>query len=190
MSNAYGMYKQARDAAWQVLIDNNIFSLPVDPVNIAKRNSISVIKDSSVHKLRPSEDAVSFLVRSSWYIVYDDSVSSTGRKRFTIAHELGHIFLGHPLKLGFHARTFSTDKPSVESNADIFASRLLAPACVLWALDLHTPEEISKACNISLSAASVRAERMKTLYSRNKFLISPLEQQVYKNFSAFISQNK
>ncbi|MEG1551166.1 MAG: hypothetical protein RR355_02735, partial [Oscillospiraceae bacterium] len=77
-----------------------------------------------------------------------------------------------------------------EIQADIFASRLLAPACVLWGLNLHTADEIMSACNISHSAAQIRAERMAILYSRNVFLQSDLEKKVYSNFSEFINISK
>lgn len=67
---------------------------------------------------------------------------------------------------------------------------LLAPACVLWGLDLHTPEDIARVCNISLSSAIKRARRMEELYRRNMFLSHPLERQVYKQFQGFISENR
>ena len=69
-----------------------------------------------------------------------------------------------------------------------FTSNLLAPACVLWGLDIHTAEEISALCHISRQAAEFRAERMELLYERGKFLTSPLEQQVYDQFAPFIQE--
>ena len=68
----------------------------------------------------------------------------------------------------------------------MFASRLLAPACVLWALNARTPEEIAALCQISHQAAKFRAERMAILYERNRFLSSPLERKVYDQFKEFI----
>lgn len=87
-------------------------------------------------------------------------------------------------------RKFNTSKPEIETEADMFASRLLAPACVLWGLDLHTVDEIAKVCNISKKAAQARADRMATLYKRNKFLTNPIEREVFNNFREFINQNK
>ena len=72
----------------------------------------------------------------------------------------------------------------------MFAVRLLSPACVLWGLNLHTPEEIQKICNISWSAAVNRAKRMNVLYKRDLFLISPLERQVFEQFHNFIENYK
>lgn len=190
MFNAYGLYKKARNAAWQALIDNKISSLPVDVVKIANDNGISILKNSEANELRDGEVGVSLYDGDEWFVIYDDTVKSIGRKRFTIAHELGHIFLGHPLIAGYHKRSVDLNIPSTENEANIFASRLLAPACVLWGLNLHTAEEIAAACNISMSAATNRAERMEELYRRNKFLTSPLEKEVYNQFRDFIEKSR
>ncbi len=185
----YGAYKNARDAAWQCLIDYNVKSLPVNIFEILKSAGIKFAKNSNANLVRPNESGISLLIDEQWYIIYDDT-DTPQRCRFTLAHELGHILLGHELKEGRYARTFNLTKPAIETQSDIFASRLLAPACVLWGLDLHTPKEIALACDISLQAAKIRAERMRVLYKRNKFLTNPLERTVYKNFEEFIIENK
>ena len=185
----YGAYANVRDSSWRVLLDYSVRSLPVNIVGIACASGISIIKNSEVNELKSTEVGASILDGEKWYIVYDDTVSKE-RIRFTIAHELGHIFLGHPLRLGYHARTIDTDKPETEKQADMFAIRLLAPACVIWGLGLHTAEEIQKYFNISYSAAKVRASRMQILYERNKFLLSELERKVYANFEEYISTHR
>ncbi|MCH5207583.1 MAG: ImmA/IrrE family metallo-endopeptidase [Oscillospiraceae bacterium] len=189
MANIYGIYKKARDASWQALIDNKVDSLPVDLAQIVDNNGINLLKNSQVHELRSKEVGISLFDGKRWFIVYDDSLP-LGRKRFTIAHELGHIFLGHPLVAGFHARTTDENLPQTETAANVFASRFLAPACVLWGLNAHTADEIARFCEISAEAAGIRAKRMAELYKRNMFLTSPLEQQVYNQFKDFIEQNR
>lgn len=189
MLKSYGLYKKVRDASWQILIDNRIDALPVDIIRIATNNEITVLKNSEANELRDGEIGASIYDGNDWYIVYEDKIESIGRKRFTIAHELGHIFLGHPLIAGYHARTININIPSTENEADIFASRLLSPSCVLWGLNLHSAEEIAEVCKISLQAAKIRADRMRVLYKRDKFLISPLEQKVYEQFKEFINGN-
>lgn len=187
--NVYGSYANVRNAAWQVLIDYNISSVPVKVVEIAIKSKISIVKNSNVSELKSHETGASFFDGGDWYIVYDDTLS-VGRSRFTVAHELGHIFLGHPLKFGYHARTIDTERPLSEKEADMFAARLLMPACVIWGLQLHTTDEISKIFGVSYEAAKARANRMETLYQRGKFLSSTLEQQVFNNFRDFIEKNK
>lgn len=188
MSESYGRYKNARNSAWQVLIDYNVTSLPVKVSKIAEKANIKILKNSKYNILTKNQIGLSFKYADKWYVVYDDTVTAE-RARFTIAHELGHIFLGHETLLSRNT-IYDAEKPAEETEADIFASRLLAPACVLWALDLHTAEEIAACCNISYESACCRAERMKTLYKRNKFLTSPLERQVYNNFQSYIEKEK
>ena len=187
----YGIYKNIRDAGWICLIDNHIKALPVPVISIANKYNIYVLKHSQTKRryLRSDESGVTIFVRDKIIIIYRDS-ESIQRCRFTIAHELGHILLGHELIKDRYFRKFDISKPEIETEADMFASRLLAPACVLWGLNLHTAEEIAKACNITKKAAQVRADRMATLYRRNKFLTSTLEREVFNNFRNFITQNK
>lgn len=188
----YGKYKNARNAAWQCLIDYNVNKLPVSVLSIAKSAGIKVVKSSktNINYLMPKESGISVLINKQWYIVYNDN-SNIQRCRFTVAHELGHIFLGHELeKRNRRMQTFKKSESFAEQEANIFASRLLAPACVIWALGLKTPNEIASVCNISHSAAEFRAERMRTLYKRNRFLTSSLERKVYKNFKMFIQSQK
>lgn len=186
----YGAYSNVRDAAWLCLRDYHVDRLPVSVAAIARTAGIKVIKNSAVGELQPSESGLSFFDGDRWYIIYDDD-DTIERSRFTVAHELGHIFLGHDLKKGYHARTQMFDvRPEIERDADMFAARLLCPACVLWALDLHTADDIARTCRVSHTVAKIRADRMDRLYKRNKFLASPLEREVYDNFGDFIKSSR
>ena len=86
--------------------------------------------------LKVSADA--YLVRSHKTIYYNDSVQSKQRKRFSVAHELGHIVL-------------LTDDEDV---ADNFASALLAPRPIIFSRQLKTFDSIAKTFNVSTSAAN------------------------------------
>ena len=168
-------------ASLQVLIDNEINVLPVDVVKISNNYGIDIIKNSIAKELREDEFGISVFNGDNWYIVYDDVVGDISSRRFTIAHELGHILLGHPLVAGYHKR--SRDKsspiPRTETEADSFASKLLAPACVLWGLNIRTAAKIEVACKIPSEYAKSRANRMRELYKRNKFLTHKLETKLY-----------
>lgn len=185
----YGKYKNVRNAAWQVLIDYKINKLPVKVTNIVKQANIKLLNNSDCNFLKNNQLGVSIYIENEWYIIVDDTMKIE-RIRFTIAHELGHIFLGHESLLHRTPNSIFIEKPEEETEADMFAARLLAPACVLWGLNLRTPEEIAKICNISYQAAVYRAKRMEILYKRNMFLTSDLEKQVYSNFSEFIKNHK
>lgn len=107
------------------------------------------------------------------YIIIDDT-DIYSAQRYTIAHELGHLII----------------PTSNEYEAERFAIGILAPSCVLWGCNVHSAENIAKICNISQASAKIRAERMELLYRRNMFLASPLERQVFDNFSEFIKNNR
>ena len=184
----YGIYQNVRDSAWRCLTDFQIVRLPVDVLAIARAAGIHVVKNSDIGLLRQGESGKTYCNGSHWTIVYDDS-NPISKSRYTIAHELGHIFLGHSLS---HARYLDSPvragKPPTEDQSDFFARRLLCPACVLWGLRLHTAQEIAQICGVDLAVAEERAQRMRVLYKRNKFLTSPLEQTVFEQFQPYIQQ--
>lgn len=181
LENLYGLYKASRNASWQCLLDFHIDRLPVKISQIAKDAGVRLISNSKALTLALNQSGMMIQEDNRFAIIFDDE-NTPQRCRFTIAHELGHIFLGHGSNGGYSAED--------EMSANVFASRLLAPACVLWALDIHDSQEIKELCDISLTAATIRAERMEILYERNKFLTSDLERQVYEQFRPFIDERR
>lgn len=189
---AYGCYCGYRDAAWRCLDEYGVDRLPVDVRKIAAEAGIRVISDAELHVLRPKEKGAAYYDGVRWSIVLstDQTVEAA---RYTVAHELGHIFLGHGLKVdiaGQGGLTRTEMTPPCEKEADSFAVRLLCPACMLWALELHTAEEIASACRVPLTVAKKRATRMATLYKRNCFLQSELERKVFARFENYIREER
>lgn len=192
----YKNYQNARDAAWRILLDCNIDQLPVRLNPVCRKLKIRVLTygqgteiiewaklSQAVHRT----DGMTFYTGETPIILFDEK-ALPARTRFTVAHELGHIILGH-VKPGNVTTVNREPRPNdapEERAANQFAARLLAPACVLWGLDVHTPEEIMELCHISRQAAIFRANRMEELYQRNKFMMSPLEREVYQQFQPFI----
>lgn len=204
----YRNYQESRDLSWKILIFQNVRSLPVRISDICLSYGINIYNYSKnaelISKLKANElkignDGFTTIVNGKPIIFFDDS-KSPQRSRFTIAHELGHILLGHVGLYDLINREPSSEDNPIEQAANVFASRLLAPACVMWGLNVHTSEEIMRYCNLTYSAAAFRAERMEQLYSREKefiqnrgkscFLMSPLEKKVYQQFSDFIRENR
>lgn len=185
----YGKYKNARNASWQCILDYNINILPVKVTDIInKSDNIRLVKNSVAKILCNGISGITIVDNDKFIIVYKDTDNSK-RCRFTIAHELGHIFLGHMIVNQTTYRTFAVQNDT-ESSANIFARDLLAPACVLHELQILTAAEISRLCNISLEAATYRSERMHELEKRNAFYKHPLEQKVIKQFNQFINKIK
>jgi|TARA_R110000772_G_scaffold41422_1_gene96117 Zn-dependent peptidase ImmA (M78 family) len=70
--------------------------------------------------------------RSAWMLLYNNTVRSKGRIRFTQAHELGHYILHRQQKESFQCSEqdmldWSEEERSIEAQADQFASNLLMP---------------------------------------------------------------
>lgn len=183
----YAIYRDIRDSAWRCLLNFRVNSLPVDVLAIARAANIHVIRNTLVNQLSDGEMGKALTNGRDWIIIYDDT-QSIDVCRFTLAHELGHIFLGHDLKYAKYAGIQEfVGKGKSEQQADAFAARLLCPACILHSLDLNTAEQIATACRVPLDVAARRADRMRELNKRNQFLTNPLEKEVYENFQTYLS---
>jgi len=184
----YNVYKQSRDSAWQFLIDNNISSLPVCFGEICRKNNILLLRDVNSSYFESSERGITY-IRNGKYNIIVNGKDSLQIQRYTIGHELGHIYMKHPMTDGFYGRSFGMHyhpQCYVEYQAERFSMDILAPACVIWGLNIHKSEHIAKICNIAIQDASYRALRMRELYRRNKFLTSSLEKKVYGQFEEYI----
>lgn len=184
----YAIYKNVRDSAWRCLRDFKVDRLPVNLLAIAEKANIRVISNTDAGYLLPHELGKALTDGSEWIIIYDDT-QQVDVCRLVVAHELGHIFLGHNLTHAKYVNIREIDKkPKAEQQADAFALRLLCPACVLHALDLQSAEEIAATCKVPLNVAKLRADRMRELNKRNKFFTSPLEREIYENFQKYLSK--
>lgn len=203
----YQDYIGVRDMTWKILLDCGITRLPVSMTQVCKALGVQTMSYGQGYKIIQAFGLADRVLKSNGFlfrmegeppIVLYSHNRHPGRTRFTIAHELGHLMLGHTGNL-ISREPSPTDNP-MEREANVFAARLLAPACVLWGLDAIYPNEIERLCNISRQAAEFRSIRMKELYLRNErfmaergypcFLRSPLEEKVYRQFLPFIQEEK
>ena len=189
----YEHYKKARNRSWEVLVECSIDRLPVDLWKIAAHYDLRIYPYSQAALVQLWREDVckgdGFIVAigDRKEIFINDKIHNKNRRRFTVAHELGHGILNHDISQ-IHYRNSEIDSQTdpQELEANIFARDILMPATVLAALDIHTPEEIMTLCEVSRQSAEIRAERMKELYRRNKFNSHPLERKVRAQFDDFI----
>lgn len=181
----YKDYKNTRDLVWEILIRERVDKLPVSVSELCRNMGIPIRLYEST-----DDNSGKSLILSGQPVIFVNRTDTPERQRFTAAHELGHILLGHVGKYKLVNREPSANDNPIEQAANVFASRLLAPACVLWGCNIHTAYEIVVNCKISRQAAEYRAARMDILYKRNAFLTSPLEREVYENFRQYIETHK
>ena len=177
----YQDYKDARDASWRILIDCKVTELPVRISGVSVRRYTPAERDNN--------DGMSTVVGGAPTIMVS-SLTIPARQRFTCAHELGHIILGHVGRYDLMCREPEPGDNPIEQAANVFASRLLAPACVLWGCGVQSAEDIERLCDISRAAAEFRWSRMQELYMRQRFLTSPLERLVYAQFDGYIKGHR
>lgn len=181
----YTDYQNARDAAWRLLLDCGVDALPVKVSAICRRIGVTV----RIAPLPPGTDGQSLILQDRPVILLAPEPPAA-RRRFTLAHELGHILLGHVGRYPLVSREPSPTDTPIEQAANVFAARLLAPACVLWGCGVSSADEIAALCDISRAAAAYRWQRLQLLYRRGKFLTHPLERAVYRQFAAYIAAHR
>jgi len=157
--------KLAKQRGEELLSEEKITDLPVDPFAIAKKHDIVV-------QAKPAtESGVSgMLLRhgNSFGILYASDIPNEGFQRYSVAHELGHYFLdGHMDHVlpndGMHVSHagFSSGDP-YEQEADNFAVGLLMPARPFKkligqaCLGLADIEFASEKCKTSLTSTAIR----------------------------------
>lgn len=102
-----------------------------------------------------------------WALLYNRSLTSTGRIRFTQAHELGHYLVHRLAQEQFECSQadmvhWGPEQRSIEAEADEFASNLLMPmkqfrACTSSSIiDFEILSDASTKFGVSLTAAALR----------------------------------
>ncbi len=181
----YKDYQYSRDMAWRILLDLHVRELPVSTTEVCRQLGVAV----KLYDPPDDNDGCSLMVGGRPIILVRREMLPE-RQRFTTAHELGHILLGHVGEYRLVSREpHPTDNP-IEQAANVFAARLLAPACVLWGCGVQSAADIQRLCRISRQAAQYRMERMQVLYERRRFLTSPMERAVYRQFEEYIKENR
>jgi Zn-dependent peptidase ImmA (M78 family) len=107
------------------------------------------------------------------------------RARFTIAHEFGHVFLGH--KRTRH-RNISGRKieqiaaPIIrdEADADRFAAAFLAPAHLIENPLLLSARNVADRFGLGLTASTIRLETLQRIYRRAHGIPRPIPNSIYE----------
>lgn len=167
---SYKNRKAVEDQAAQILKQHGLYSVPVDPVVLANREGIRVVN------AKFADDSLAGMVsrRGSATMVLVDQDNPPRRKRFTIAHELGHHFL-HLQQDGDYidsdrdlfrgtakdeGEPIETHRPEIQANW--FAAALLMPAALVRKAYSQTSdvEELARIFNVSEEAMGYRLDTL------------------------------
>lgn len=200
------LYEHSRNSAWQFLVRVGARQFPVKLAPICNslhirlrsyQTTSNLLERMGLSKLMTETEGFIYYANREYTIFYDAS-RPVLEQRVTLAHELGHIALGHIEQGAFmlENRMSMEENPLDEEAADAFAARLLAPACVLHFARITTAEQIEQTCQITSEFAQYRAQRLANLEERNAALLeeqsngyffrNKLEEDVYRQFKDYI----
>ncbi len=188
--------------AAEVLMQAGTAALPVDLSAVAAAHDIKVVSyescadylGMSVQQLYEEISPLGFSFREGERCIAAINHNACGglRRRWTMAHELAHIFLGH---IGTDIKRM---EERCERSADSFAAELLAPLTVLHFCGVSSAAETARLCGLSKQAAEIRFRQLQelrrkssALYRQGKgtaFLQCESDRQLYERFLPFISE--
>jgi Zn-dependent peptidase ImmA (M78 family) len=148
-----------------------ISSLPIDPFEIVKCFGWEVFTVGYVasrayiprNKVIDGVDSDLYYINGRYKIIYNEK-AYPARIPFTLAHEIGHIWLNHLEDSGLNKtsqNSLSEEQYDVlEKEANCFAAELLMPYFILRNLQPLSQLDLVAFCNVSQAAAS---NRLKTI---------------------------
>lgn len=156
-----------RRKAREVLAQAGVLGVPVDVEAVIHQRGLSL---QEVPAIRPGVFGAFFIDGVEAGIMISGECYSSGHRRFTMAHEIGHFVLdGHVEELLPAGSTlavsqggnFRDQKRVVEREADIFAAELLMPTDRLSHVPRTVPrlasvQALANSCHVSLSSAAIR----------------------------------
>ncbi len=202
----YDDYKEIRNEVWRVLAENEIRTLPVDLVRICENENIDCysysqaqVLISSLHLQKQCKvgGCTVLMPDGRRIVLYDDSVPVEMR-RFLIACGIGYFVLELAKQEKCTEKTVALFSSEEELQAGIFASRLLAPLSVLWAMGVQNADEVRRVCQIPKATAEKRYARLCEIDARNlergittgqgTLFLSGYERCAFRNFSMFTEE--
>jgi Zn-dependent peptidase ImmA (M78 family) len=186
-------------SGWKLLLDEKICRLPVNPFQIAENHAIKVLTYSAYCEAteisrndlieKYGYDGFTLTVDNRFLIFFDENNISS-RIRWTVMHELCHIFLGHfdQNVTEFSRKNSSDSKSKFESDADELTARVLSPMVVAHFCCVSSLDELRKLTGLSREASLYRWKRLCYLRKIKKFLRHQSELEVLQQFQEFITE--
>lgn len=168
---AYARYDYCNQRACEFLEENNICSFPFDVKRIIHNSGWGLVTYSelmhqfscdrnTVIRCLGSEDGYTQLDDVNYCIAYNDEGWLGDRIRFTLMHEIGHIYLRHLADFEatrlYRGSLTKQENKVLENEANAFARNVLVPTAMLQRLKNKSASNISNHFGITLAAAQTR----------------------------------
>ena len=139
-----------------------------------------------------SKDGCVFPLFGKYAILYNTEGHTQTRIRWTLAHELAHILLGHLTDFTSEQLAFDKreDHDVLDQEADACAAGLLAPSPILYRLGFYDAATIRSACKLSWKAASYREHFfLRIAQTYRQYFLSEDDIKLLWQFYSFIMAN-
>lgn len=148
-----------------ILIESDMYKIPVDIIKIAKLNDIAVYEGELEKNI---SGAIRYNKEKQNFEIMVNKNDTRERKRFTIAHEIGHYFLHKELLMSdevhidimYRMPNDNEEENKREKDVDYFAGALLMNKTLLTKIYMenHTITELAEIFDVSVSAMTVRLD--------------------------------
>lgn len=171
--------KELEFKASEVLFNHDMYKIPVNLLKIAKDCGIEVL-EADFEKMGQENISGAIRYKDNKFSILLNEKNSYERKRFTLAHELGHFFLDRDVLLSkkihvdtlyrsasaeshYEAKLYAEDRElrlTSEHEIDYFAGALLMNALLLKKVFQveSSISELAKIFKVSVSAMTVRLD--------------------------------
>jgi len=156
--------KELEQLTSNILLDNDMYKIPVDVLKIARANDIEVYEGDLDKKI---SGAIRYYKDTKKFVILLNKNDSVVRQRFTVAHELGHFFLHREILENneIHVDAMFRMPNEKESEVDYFAGALLMNRTLLEKMyeENTSITELSQIFKVSVSAMTVRLDILNLL---------------------------
>lgn len=150
---------ELEDFAQDILVKNDMYKIPIDLIGLANNNSIDIYEKELEEKI---SGAIKYDKKSKKYTILLNKNENYYRKRFTLAHEIGHYFLDKDILESdeIHIDILYRSSNEKEKEIDYFAGALLMPKRFIEIMykDNITISELAEIFEVSESAMTVRLD--------------------------------
>lgn len=158
--------QKLEDLTSEILMNNDMYKIPVDIIKIANANDIKIYEGNLDNKI---SGAIRYKKDVNKFEILVNKKDANVRKRFTIAHEIGHYFLHQEYlkkeELHIDAILYrnhdaeTEEEKERERDVDYFAGALLMNRTLLEKLyKEYTTAELAELFDVSGSAMTVRLD--------------------------------
>lgn len=150
----------AVNVAKEILVLSQNFEPPVNLEQMIKHFGIRMVDDD----LKGADGYTLYIPEKDKYLIcYDSRRFGYFRTRFTIAHELGHIFLNHFT----NEKLFNSTESRLDFDANEFAGALLMPEDYLMEYENCSAAEIMRVFQVSQQAFDTRMKVLNEVTRRH-----------------------